>query len=170
MNKKLSFIVIILTLLVLTLIVFFVQTFTNNKGQQNINITLPTPKTRVTISEILNNKDKYVGRELLIEGKVLFDFSCPPSGPEPENSFCISTGYLVDKDTVDILQYKDTNAIVLYENGEAISCVAQTLANLNCKGWIHNRGYQTDVILDYQDLNGTKTSTLILKVKSKQIL
>ncbi len=123
----------------------------------------------LSVSEVLQRSDELIGKEILIEGKVLFTFTCPPPEQFPTGD-CNATPYLVTDETVDLLPDGTAGAILISEEGSPVSCTARTLAGLDCKHWMHDRRYLVLGVLDRLVLGGRVSDRLVLEVVTKQLL
>ena len=120
----------------------------------------------LSFSQLWQRRSDLVGERVSVSGRVLFTFSCPPGSPSQAG--CVATGYLVGSGTRD-LPPEYTPAVRLYEGGAVVECPADTLASLNCNGWLHDREYLVSGVLDYEVLGGRPSNTVILEVLSKEL-
>jgi hypothetical protein len=123
----------------------------------------------LSVEELLQRREDLIGKEILVQGKVLFDVICPPVTPQPypKNAPCVATGYLVDRHTSAILPYQQNVAILLYEDGFRVGCTAPIGTPPSCNDWKHEQEYVIRGVMGYEILGGRLSNIPILEVLSK---
>lgn len=85
-----------------------------------------------------------VGQSVSVEGRVLFDLTCPP--PDQPDQDCIAEAQLVDPSVHDL---SETDEVVpLFEGDKTIACTAETANNLECRGLRDGETFVVDARVD----------------------
>lgn len=189
-HDEIRLFLIILTILLLLVTISFLATY--NLPPATTSIVQPTPDNQnqtptplprekdqspnlklpvetLSVSQIWQTKNELVGKNVVVEGRILFHFTCPPT--TPQEAGCVAIAYLVDKNTLDLPPpYENPQTLPLYQSGVSIGCGANTLANFSCQELTHSGLFRLGGILNYQVLGGKTFDTLMLEVTSKEAL
>lgn len=85
-----------------------------------------------------------VGQSVTVEGRVLFDLTCPP--PDQPDQDCIAEAQLVDPSVQDLSETDDI--VPLFEGDKTIACTAETANNLECRGLRDGETFVVDAHVD----------------------
>lgn len=85
-----------------------------------------------------------VGQSVSVEGRVLFDLTCPP--PDQPDQDCIAEAQLVDPSVQDLSETDDI--VPLFEGDKTIACTAETANNLECRGLRDGETFVVDARVD----------------------
>lgn len=89
-------------------------------------------------------RQELVGQSVSVEGRVLFDLTCPP--PDQPDQDCIAEAQLVDPSVQDLSETDDV--VPLFEGDKTIACTAQTTNDLECRGLRDGETYVVDARVD----------------------
>jgi hypothetical protein len=136
---------------------------TKAQSRASRSTTGPTTQAVAPFVEVWTGRQALVAQVVAVRGTAVFVLTCPPPG---ETQPCVATGYFADEQTKDLPPYESRPAFVLYEHGQPVGCTAQTLANFQCQGWLHQRVYGVTGVVRQQAAN--QGGDFILDVSTKQ--
>ena len=111
----------------------------------------------LTFDELWSRRDELAGTSLTVDGKVMFNLTCPPQMPEPGG--CNASAWLTGDGVDDLGPDPSSHAMRLYDDGAAVSCASDQSTGLDCRGWRQGGRYRLDGVPDHEVAGGRTINT-----------
>jgi hypothetical protein len=118
----------------------------------------------LTFASLWSRRAQLVGEAVTVDGTVLFALQCPPAGG---SSSCVATAYLADGGLGSLPAQPADVALLLYDRGKAIGCVASSVTGLSCSGWQHGARYRLLGVIRHQVASGRELPNLVFDATSR---